>query len=243
MKNDMLIPKGVFGIPKLPYSEFVPELYRNRFTTRALIANLNNSGASNIVNEILPKDYLGYNDKDLIKTLEEQIVNQIRAITNLDLISDKQLELIFHSIQIWGGNTARGFYLRNGGFNNNFNINFYRNGLKSLISGDIISAINSFKELGQMNIAFASKHFSFWSKSAQGTDNYGFRQFPILDSIIFKLAYGKVNPNYRHYVQYLNDIYDECAKLKIDVHSLERQLFNFSDTSQGRIWMENRIFK
>lgn len=237
----MLIPKGVFGIPKLQYSESVPELSRNRFTTKALISNLKNSGSSEIVNEILPKDYLVYNDIDLIKTLEEQIIKQIKAITNLDLISDSQLELIFHSIQIWGGNTARGFYLRNGGFNNNLDIKSYRNGLKSLISGDIICTIYSFNKLKQMNIAFASKHFSFWSRSAQGSDNKGFRQLPILDSIIFKLAYGKVSPHYRHYVRYLEDIYEECSKLKISVHSLERQLFNFSDTSEGRIWMKNRM--
>lgn len=94
-----------------------------------------------------------------------------------------------------------------------------------------------------MNIAFASKHFSFWTADFQGRINKNKRQLPILDSIIFKLVYGKkYQPSYRNYNRYLGDMYEFVSKHDgITVGSLERQLFNFADTAEGREWIEERL--
>ena len=235
--------KGVFALPEISYSNNIPALLRIRYTTRALISNLIKKGYSQIIDETLPNDYQNYTDEELLKSLEDRINLVVKILVkDLDrLATDKDLEIVFNSIQIWGGNQARGFYLKNGGFKNNFNIDSYRNGIKCIIDGKIESAISFFNEMSQIDIAFASKHFSFWSRSAQGLQNEGFRQLPILDNLMFQLTYGKSNPKYRHYIKYLEDIYITCSELEISAHALERQLFNFADTPDGKIWIQDRV--
>jgi hypothetical protein len=241
------IEVGHFAIPKLNYFQDIPELNRERYTIRAMITNLRNQGYAELINQILPFDFIQLSDQQLIEQIEKSIVKQIDACCNkgINSITATELNTIFHLIQIWGGNTGRSFYFRsNGGLDRNFNIESYRNAVVGILSGDVDKAIYFFKELRQINIAFASKHFSFWTRSFQGFKQQGTIQLPILDRLIFNLTYGKsAQPDYRHYSKYLNSMYQASAELGISVLSIERQLFNFADTKEGKEWSNNRSSK
>ena len=201
---DNLSP-GEFAIPSLDYKDDLPSLKRERYTTRALITNLLNNNYSDILESVLPIDYNDFKDDQLLKHLEFTIIKKINEY-NENGQEDILIE-IFHSIQIWGGNTARRFYLNNG-VEQNFKIKSYKDGIVYLKNGQLDKAICSFREIKQMNIAFASKHFSFWTRSLQGVENKKSRQLPILDRLINNVCFGRNSqPDYRHYSNYVENIY------------------------------------
>lgn len=231
-----------FIIPDFDLQIEVPNLNREIFTTRALITNIINSGYENIINTVLPNNFRDLDDITLITILSDSINQSINDY--LEDPSDDLLTNIFHSIQIWGGNSARMFYF-NQGVEVNFDLNGYKTGVNFLRAGDVNQAINSFRDnIRQMNIAYASKHFSFWTNDFQGIDIHGQKQLPILDRLINNLVYGNNNqPTYQNYLQYVNDMYIAVDNIDfpITVFSLERQLFNFADTLEGRKWIHNRL--
>jgi len=232
--------RGQFAVPKLDYIDTTPELNRRNYTIRAIVTNLINQGYEDIIADVLPKNYAKLEDQILMEELEESILNKIN--NRNPVMTDTELSTIFHAIQIWGGNTARAFYFKeNGGVENNFRVEAYRKAIDSILSGEIENAIGYFNELNKINIAFASKHFSFWTRSIQNSDNNGPRQLPILDSLTFKITYGKPTPNYRLYEHYLFNMYEVSAQIGITIHSLERQLFNFADTEKGKEWISQRL--
>lgn len=234
------LKKGQFAIPKLNYTKEIPALNRRNYTIRGLVTNLINQGYEAIIDNILPKNHAELRDQVLMKELENSILNKINNYNHL--MTDTELSAIFHAIQIWGGNEARAFYFReNGGVENNFKVEAYRKAISSILAGEIKNAIEHFNELNQINIAFASKHFSFWTRNFQNRDINGPRQLPILDSLTFKITYGKLSPNYRHYETYLFNMYELSSQIGITIHSLERQLFNFADTEKGRKWILERL--
>lgn len=255
IQNDKLLNKNFKIMRKikntrkfdLPQIEFVinpPRLEKNKYSTKALITNLKNRGLHQIIDEVFPQKINLENQRDLVFSMEEWIINDIELVKNNQLFGDERLlNKIFHSIQIWGGNEARLFYFQDP-VKNNFDVIKYGQAAKYLQSGEIQKALLIFQQFSQMGIAFASKHFSFWTKSLQGFKNEGARQLPILDKLIFQLTYGDNSPNFRHYIKYLEDIYLSLESQGIDrltVHSLERQLFNFADTEEGKSWIKNKI--
>ncbi|MBY5950535.1 hypothetical protein KUV23_06095 [Algoriphagus marincola] len=237
------LKRGVFAVPNLNYARVPPKLIRRKYTTKAILTNLQKKGFGNILNQIFPNDLKFKNDQERIDFLETNIQNNIQFSIKNNFNDKILVDKIFHSIQIWGGNTSRGFYLQDPE-KNNFEISIYIEGINYVLEGEIEQAIKTFEGINKMGIAFASKHFSFWSSQLQGTNPEGARQLPILDNLIFNLLYGKANPVYKSYSQYLDDIYGIIQKLNIDqltVHSLERQLFNFADTPQGVNWKNIRL--
>ena len=229
-----------FQLPPIKFQIEAPDLNRTKYTTRALLTNLHKRDYDHIIQAVLPENVINDDTQHLMNWLSNAISERIIQYNQQP--DDNLLEIIFHSIQIWGGNSARGFYL-NKGVEHNLNLHKYRQGVDSIKRGDIFNAIALFKtNIRQMNIAFASKHFSFWTSDLQGRINKGPRQLPILDRLLFKMVYKrKLQPSYRHYLQFVDDIYNAVNEREnITVHSLERQLFNFADTIEGRAWM-NRI--
>ena len=236
--------KGEFLIPDINYNDSMPELYREKFTTRALIKNILNHSTSNLIDSVFDVDYNLKTDIELIGYLEN-IINQ--KIKNYLITNDENLLIsIFNSIQIWGGNSARMFYFKNG-FEKNFNLNSYKEAVLILRSGkkdSFLNAIESFKKMQKINIAYASKHFSFWTSDLIGFEYKYPQQLPILDRLINNLVYGKSNqPDYRHYKKYVNDMFEISNYLKIDIQIIERNLFNFADTEEGKNWIKIRLNK
>lgn len=230
-----------FNLPNFKFVNELKPLQRVNFTTRSLIKNLENHGYKNIINDVF-KEINGKNDSEIINDLEKNIQNKISLY--LKNPNDELLVLIFHSIQIWGGNTVRQFYF-NDGFNKNFHLESYKKTI-SIIRDDkknsLSDAINEYRNIRQTNIAFASKHFSFWTKDFNSDMNSIQKQLPILDRLIFTLVYGKnIQPDYRHYINYVNDIYSAVEKLNVSIQNIERQLFNFADTLEGKKWIDERI--
>lgn len=240
LKDINSFQKGVFLIPNIEYKNVMPNLYRTNFTTRALITNILKNNYFNIIDSVFDIEYNKMNDTDLMKYLENSIRAKIKKyLVNPD---DTLLISIFNSIQIWGGNSARMFYLKNG-FESNFDLSSYKNAiliLRSENESSLYEVIKLFKNIKKMNIAYASKHFSFWTSDFNGFGNK--KQLPILDRLINNLVYGKSNqPDYRHYENYINDMCEISNKLKIEINIIERTLFNFADTIDGREWIRRRI--
>ena len=232
-----------FKLPDLSFENELKILQRKNFTTKSLITNLEKHGYKKIINSVFEGVH-GKNDSEIINNLEQSIINKIKL--HIKNPNDELLLLIFHSIQIWGGNTVRQFYF-NDGFNRNFNLESYKKAI-SYIRNDkenlLTKAIGEFKNIGQTNIAFASKHFSFWTRDFQSELNSFQKQLPILDRLIFSLVYGKnTQPDYKHYNIFVNDIYLASNKMNVSIQNLERQLFNFADTQEGKQWINSRINK
>lgn len=226
-----------FELPDINFQPVTPPLQRDKYTTRAMISNLRNKGYEDILQSVFPIQIDQMTDQQLIEWLTNNI--QVLVAQYIQQPSDGLLYTIFHSIQIWGGNSARMFYFNNGA-EQNFDLDAYRNALPALRNGDVVTAIGLFREnIHRMNIAFASKHFSFWTGDLQGLVNMGPKQLPILDRLIYRVVYG-VNrqPDYRHYLRFVNEMYDEIQQMNgVTIQNLERQLFNFADTEAGIQWM------
>ncbi|WP_019037729.1 hypothetical protein [Psychroflexus tropicus] len=240
-KSIVMLKQKKFAIPKLNYASLKPNLDRRKYTTKAMITNLKKKGFENTINNILPNGYLDIEQNEIINFLFNSIVENVNLY--LQERDDKLLMEIFHSIQLWGGNTGRNIYTM-GSFNSNFDLQAYKESVQMVRNGNPEKAINALKKMKQINIAFASKHFSFWSHDLQGKDNDSARQLPILDRLINELVYGiEKQPTYSDYLNYLSDMYKVINKIdsEITVHNLERQLFNFADTDEGEYWKLYRL--
>lgn len=229
----------MFEVPPIDFQVNTPILLRRKYTTRRIMTLLRNRGHASIVEQVIPNAEKYQNDQDLMAWLSENISLMIRKYLKTE--NEELIENIFHSIQIWGGSEARHYYLNN----ENLNIQAYRKAILNARNGELCEAIRLFRQnIFYFNIAFASKHFSFWTTDQKSNINDGPRQLPILDSIIFKLLYGRKYPDYRHYSNYLKDIYKFIeVNPHLTAHSIERHLFNFADTEMGKEWITRRINK
>ena len=127
------------------------------------------------------------------------------------------LQLIFHLIQLWGGVMARGFYVRNGGFDKNFDQDTYKKIVKiCTTSRDPEELINLDLRIKQLGISFASKHFAFW------TD----RILPVYDRIMAKRVMEKKYAYWKDYPKYIEKMNEISKKRGVSVKHLERLIFN-----------------
>jgi hypothetical protein len=227
----------MFELPPIDYRPGVPELLRDRYTTRSLLTYLRGHGRVNIANQAVPGHF--NTDQELMNWLSENISTMIQEFLIVPNPPVGLAESIFHSIQIWGGFEARRFYIHN----NTIDVSHYINSMRLARAGDAVGANVLLRHnYRYFNISFASKHYAFWTSDLPSTQNEGPRQLPILDSLLFGLAYGSAYPDYRHYSAYLVDMYQFIGQYQnLTVHSLERQLFNFADTPEGRNWINYRL--
>jgi len=229
----------MFELPPLDYQPGMPELQRENYTTRSLLTYLRGHGRANIANQAVPGHF--NTDQELMNWLSNNIRTMIQEFLIAPNLPVGLAENIFHSIQIWGGFEARRFYINN----DNINVDYYIDSMRLARAGDAVGANGLLRQHYRFfNISFASKHYAFWTSDLPSTQNEGPRQLPILDSLLFGLAYGRAYPDYRHYSAYLVDMYQFISQYQnLTVHSLERQLFNFADTAGGRQWINNRLNK
>lgn len=227
-------------LPDIRFTSVTPELKRKNFTIRGIIGTLKKPLGSDYLESLLPDNYENLTDHILIKELADSINLNIQATIESNDFSDfKMIRSIFDKIQIWGGIWGGNPYLKAGGINKNLSIQHYVSGIQEIRTGNYVAANKVFREgIKIFNIAFASKHYSFWTSDLQGIKNEGPRQLPILDSLINKLCYNQFNqPNYKDYDQYVEDIYNARLFIKstqsvdLTIQSLERQLFNYADAN------------
>jgi hypothetical protein len=139
------------------------------------------------------------------------------------------LKTIFHYIQLWGGITGRNIYVRNGGFENNFKLDYYKSIVKKIIvlkqdtlESDLKVIEEQFTQIPHIGVAYGTKHIRFWSINA----NKNSIQLPILDRVI---SIGLLNTPYcawRHYYTYVKQMQEEAEKRNISITALERTLYN-----------------
>lgn len=180
--------------------------------------------------------FLPNNDIDFGKVtfdIETHIGNLISEYLKVN--DDNKLIEIFHFIQLWGGFTGRNIYVKNGGFENNFNIEIYKKIVNILI---VLKEENLCKDLKEIQIlfcqipniglSFASKHMHFWSKNA----NENNIELPILDSIIANGLFKSNYFNWRHYYPYVVEMRNFAYKHKTTVGVLERELYNYFNNNK-----------
>jgi len=139
------------------------------------------------------------------------------------------LKTIFHYIQLWGGITGRNIYVRNGGFENNFKLDYYNSIVEKIIvlkqdtlESDLKVIEEQFTQIPHIGVAYGTKHIRFWSINA----NKNSIQLPILDRVI---SIGLLNTPYcawRHYYTYVKQMQEEAEKRNISITALERTLYN-----------------
>ena len=134
-------------------------------------------------------------------------------------------------IQLWGGNSGRGVFVRGQGWPQNFDLQIYINAVNQIQNQLYVEALNTLNHLNYVSTAFSTKHIHFWS----GGDA------PIYDSIIAAIVFGRnqsqVRPNeYPIYIDALDELIEELNDYNVTRSSIERNLFNWADTQQGRLW-------
>lgn len=227
--NDFLsiqnLKKSEAAFPKLEFSG--GKLNRKRTTIKAAYTNISKNVNKNLISELEIKwnnhgDILWQND--MLNTLDNKINSMIEEYSTNP--SALLLKKIFIYIQLWGGNTCRDFFNKDGGFDENYNAETYKIGVE-LSSNDPIKALEKLLELNQMGIAFATKHIYFWSRKI----------YPIYDSIIAMLVFGRtVGNKIEHYKEYINSLEALGNDLNLKSDKLERSLFNWYESKEGKIW-------
>jgi hypothetical protein len=159
--------------------------------------------------------------------IENHIGNLIKKYCNKP--DSDLLKTIFHYIQLWGGITGRHIYFRNGGFENNFNLENYKTIVEKIIISKQDTLETDLKEIEKLfnsipfiGVAYGTKHLRFWSINA----NKNSIQLPILDSVV---SIGLLNTPYcawRYYYSYVKQMQEEAEKRKMTVTALERTLYN-----------------
>ncbi len=186
---------------------------------------------------------------NFLMNFHEFIVDNQEQLAQVALNRLKQIAV---GIQLWGGVTGRSIFVRNGGFNENFIVSSYINMIHQLIMGKRMGALNAITNIPNIGIAFGTKHLAFWSRVLMEHPIKGFTPIsaPILDNNISTLLYG-VLPTKKLYNQYvnidleytLNEIYTINPVLNaqnFNVFHFERQIFNFSNTTEGNKWRNLR---
>lgn len=162
-----------------------------------------------------------------VQNMEDRIAGLIK-----DYLSDPKdddLVIIFHHIQFWGGKSGRNIYVKNGGFDNNFNIDTYKKIVEKAINlsqeslcDDLSKIAEWFDPIPQLGISFGTKHLRFWSLNA---NKHGV-ELPIMDSVIAENMFTPKYARWKNYCQYVKQMQEEANKRKVSVTNLERLLFN-----------------
>ena len=237
-----LLP-GEFALPELQDWDYAPlNLAMN--TVGAMRTNMINAGIQGAGNWVPQAP----NGEDL-ENLQNVINQGIQELINAEPNDDDLIE-IFHKIQLWGGNTGRGIYVRNNGFAQNFNRDAYRGiftTAKNINSREnIAQAINSFQisisQIQNFGLSFGSKHISFFSLAAHAADTQKIH-IPIFDSILSKGCFGMNFPDYKKFKLFSRTLNnpEEEPLAEYSVQSIERTLFNFFGSPAGQEWIRLRL--
>lgn len=165
--------------------------------------------------------------------IENHIGNLIKEYIKVN--DENKLIEVFHFIHFWGGITGRNIYVKNGGFDKNFNLEAYKKIVYMLIvlneeniSKDLKDIQLLFKHIPNIGLSYASKHMRFWSMYANEKNI----ELPILDSIIAKGLFNTNNFDWRHYCPYVIEMRNFAKEKKTTVTILERELYNYFNNNK-----------
>lgn len=146
--------------------------------------------------------------------------------------SDFGLTRLFILIQLWGGSAGRGVFVRGRGWPDNFNLEAYRTGVRYALEHNPMEALNSIENINYLGTAFSTKHLSFWSS----------KEYPVYDSILSKIVFGRRGAKRRQYPLFLEAINGMITDNNLlTAHSIERNLFNWANSDEGQRWSEMRM--
>jgi len=222
---------GEITFPEINYNQF-EKLNRTKTTILAAYSNIQQHGPSEFLNN------LNWDSKGDIEWQNEMLEFLYETINQLiteyrKFPSDNLLEKIFTYIQLWGGNAGRGIYVNGDRWLGNFDLTVYKKGVSLVLNSDYQSALKVLNSIKQMGISFSTKHIHFWSQGSE----------PIFDSIISKIVFGRKKPNaneYSHYIESIDKLIGEIDNPEITRMKVERTLFNWSETIDGKNWINYR---
>ncbi len=221
--------KDEIAFPEIEYKD--QELFRNKTTLKAAFTNIN-KGALKLYLSDLNWEVNGNTEwqNKMLNNLSKDI---FKMIDQWKVKNDPELlTKIFIYIQLWGGNTSRGFF-KNNGFQSNFNLENYTKGAKLALINDSESLFY-FTRLNQVGISFASKHMYFWSN----------KSLPIYDNIVAMIIFGRLPQNKsKHYKEYILSLERVSLIKGVSSNIIERSIFNWYETVSGKKWFEIRKSK
>lgn len=240
-----LLRRRQFAIPELDWKKEI-QLLIGKNTLSQMITNMDKKGFSFIINYINNELKDNITLASLEQLIEEEVKNYIKVK------SKDKLSLIFHLIQLWGGNAGRMFYFNGANIDYSEYENFIKVVLNSDKSDELVDAtkkIITSKKSKYFNIAFATKHVSLWQRFGTNFEN----PLPIYDSIIAKNIMGVVvfnkktkkwdgftNNDWISLKLYWDNMLRVSEEYKISTIKIERQIFNYF---REKDWKRNYGFK
>lgn len=222
---------GECALPDIDYYSY-SDINRSVNTVNGLYSLLQNKG-------LLPSivQSLNWAESDTKTDWNERLVQLGELIRRLidqveKEMTDDQLVTIFVLIQMWGGIAGRGVFVRGDDWPANFDVNTYRKGIGNIEENEISLALETLNEISYVSTAFSTKHIKFWSRD----------KFPVFDSIISSIVFGRRTPRANDYTRLL-ECFTELGKEKKGLESkqIERNLFNWSNTDDGEKWIRLRL--
>lgn len=225
--NLIHIKEGVFAIPDIKWDSELVQVENGNSSVRKLLTNWENFGYGDHIVKL--RNYINNPTIELSNpnNIEKYIIQpSIRQFRN----NHYNLELIFHAIQLWGGNECRLFYQRK----TQINFDVYENFVRTIIAAkNITEVLIVLKELikatPNFNIAFATKHLSMWQHYTEESE----LELPIYDSVMSRCSMGKdkVHNQFIDLENYWNGFIQDFNHIKIKyptltINGMERQLFN-----------------
>ena len=184
---------------------------------------------------LIPEDFV--DEATSMIALERKITDLIDSCDNKTEVPDAILERVFHLIQIWGGVSGRGIYVKQP-FNWTEFGPAYRNLINICRNADVIDdntcrkvydAIQTFLEdlreidYKGLGIAFITKHVHFWTHK-----NLPDNMLPIYDSTFSRNITGEGQYATLHYLLQFWSAMRSKAKIEgIGLTRLERLLFSY----------------
>lgn len=166
---------------------------------------------------------------NMLQYLSDSIYAMIEEYNNE--ANDDLLTKIFIWIQMWGGNSGWSVFVRGQGWPHNFVLQTYIDAVEQIQAHYYVEALNILNQIFGVSTAFSTKHIHFWSGAAA----------PIYDSIIAAIVFGRnrnqIRANeYPIYLTALDNLIDELGGYGVTRSSIERTLFNWVNTQQGKLW-------
>ena len=223
--------KGEAAFPNIDYTKEIPLDLKSSTLQAAYTTIVNKLGKAFV-------DDLEWRDSKIdnwhIETLEmlsasiHELIHTYRKSPSPEL-----LKKIFVRIHLWGGNAGRGVFVRNGGFEVNFNSELYLRSIDVCEKGNYLESLRIMNTLKYVNTAFSTKHIHFWSNG----------KAPIYDSIIAAVVFGLSDVRESQYSKYLSVINSLAEDKNTTPFAVERNLFNWASSSEGKYWQNVRLNK
>lgn len=159
----------------------------------------------------------------------DDLERDILSLASAPEAMDRNLQEVFHKVQIWGGEHGRYIYVQGPAFDWLEIGPPYRRLVKACLEdgrsyGSLVRKAKAFNTAMQdqgrrLGMSFITKHMHFWSAAIRGDD-----ALPIFDRI---MASGlHLRPKWEHLEVYWHGMEDKALKEGISISALERQLFN-----------------